>query len=117
MRLLARLGGERRVVDEVAQGSRRRVLVGEPEQEQLLEARGRGPVADVGELGRDGVEQVVEDGLADRLLDDVRSSTGIADSGTSSAALSRAGGRSRGAARTPRARPPGRSARPAGAWR
>ena len=70
-RLRRGLGGERRVVDEVAEGPRGRVLVGEPEQEQLFQPSGRRAVVDVGELLGDGVEHVVEHGLADGGLDHV----------------------------------------------
>ena len=64
-------GEERRVVDERPQRSRRRVLVGHPDEQQLLEAgRGRAGV-DVRELRADVVEEAASLGRPERRRDGV----------------------------------------------
>ena len=64
--------GQGRVVHEDAQRPGGRVLVGEPDEEQLLEPLGLRGRLDVRELPADGAEQAVEAGLAQRVADGLR---------------------------------------------
>ena len=114
---IAPRGPERGVVDQHPQRSRGGVLVGDPDEQQLLEAGGGRARLDVRELGTDIVEQAARLGGTERGGDDVRCPVHAALGRQAPRRAPRPCGRSRGAARAPRARRPGRSARPARACR